>query len=689
MYDPVIQALRRNDSAMALTTAQILVGENPDDAQAHRWLAAALQQQGQAEAALESIDRAIALAPEDAELHLARAGVLIGARRNDEALAALAASSGLDPNQFMAYTMQAQLALGRGDLGEAERLSRLAARVAPDHPQLAAIDGMVALRRGDADRALRLVVAASQQAPDDAQIRYALGFIYMAKQHWAFAEQAFRGIVERNPAATSLHSLIAELIHRQGRPAEAADELAPLLKSGPSPALHRYAGQLRLAAGQDAEALELLRTALAAQPRDRQTLLAIIEAWRRLDARDDARHTLDAALATTPDSHDLWLARLLFEAIGSAEACAVAQRWVNAMPAHLPALEAQMAALDHAGDAVAAEAVAQRIVEREPGRTSAEQRLVEALLARDEPAAAIARVQSLIDAAQEPLARQNLRNWLGLVQDRAGRQADAVATWTALAQETAPSRLPLWTPTEPVQAWPALAPPPEPQGARPLLLWGAPGSGVEAMAAVVNVPGGWLRADRFTAGPPQDGFQNYNTPAALAGGQMTGQALIEGWRAAFPARAIAGDNIVDWLLWWDNALLHALRPQLPHGVLLIGLRDPRDMLLDWLAFGAPAPLAIADVQQAAEWLAAVMAHVAELHERDAYPHRLIRLDGLLHEPAAISAAIGQALETAMPPPPPPGPGRFPAGHWRNYAQALKAPFAALEPVAQRLGYPEI
>lgn len=691
MYDTIIDALRRNAAEEALTAARELVSSRPDDAQAHRWLATSLQQTGQSEAALASIDHAIALAPEDADLHLARAGVLIGNRRIDEAQTALATSSGLDPNQFLAYLMQAQLALGRGDLDEAERLSRLAARVNPEHPQLAAIDGMVALRRGDADRALKIVSAATQVAPEDPQLRLALGFVYMAKQHWAFAEQAFRRIVDSNPAAANLRSLIADLVRRQGRPADAADELEPLLGNPATsgPGLHRYAGHLRLAAGQNEQALASLRTALAGNPRDRDTLLAIIEAWRRLNAPDDARATLDAALATASDSHELWLARLLFEAVGSEQARAVVERWLQAMPDHLPALEAQMAVLDFAGDAAGAEAIAERIVALEPGRSSAEQRLVDALLARDEPKAAIARVESLIERAPDPRAKQALRGWLGLVQDRAGRQTDAVATWTALAQETAPMRLPLWPLTDAPQAWPPLAEPPQPLAARPLLLWGAPGSGVEAIAAVVNVEGSYLRTDRFGPTPPQDGLQSYHTPAALASGALSGEELIASWRAAFPARQVSNGNIADWLLWWDHALLHALRPLLPEGMLLIALRDPRDMLLDWLAFGAPAPLAITDAQQGADWLAQLLDQIADLHEQDLYPHRLIRLDGIIHDPAAISATVGQALETAMPPAPPAGGRRFDAGHWRDYAQALKQPFATLTPVSQRLGYPEI
>lgn len=689
MYDTIIDALRRGAVGDALAAAEALVAERPDDAQAHRWLSAAQQQDGQAEAALASIDRALALAPENADLHLARAGVLVGSRRPDEAQAALAQATGLDPNQFTAYLIQAQLALGRGDLDEAERLNRLAARVSPDHPQLAAVDGMVVLRRGDPNGALRIVSAAIETAPDDMQLRYTLGFVHMALGHWAFAEQAFRGVVEKTPGTNNLRSLIADLIRRQGRPADAADELAPLVADAAtaSPGLHRYIGHLRLAAGQNEEALNSLRIALAGQPRDRDTLLAIIEAWRRLGAQDDARASLDAALATTTDAHDLWLARLLFEAVGSAEARAVVERWVSAMPQHIPALEAQMSVLDAAGEHEAAEAIARRIVEMDPGRGSGEQRVVDGLLQRD-PDAAIAHVQAIVDRAQDPQQKLSLRGWLGFVQDQAGRYADAAETWSALAHELAPSRLPLWTPSGAEAPWPELVRMPDGPAARPILLWGAPGTVVESLAGVIGYVTDEFRGDRFLPQSPKDGLQNYNTPAALVSGALTGEALLEDWRAAFPARQVNDGKLIDWLLWWDNALLHALRPHLPEGLLLVAVRDPRDAFLDWLAFGSPAPLALDDLQQGAQWLARLFGQIADLHEQDLYPSRLIRMDAIKDDAGAVSAALGEALGTQLPAPPSSGARRFPEGHWRQYAQALSGPFAALAPVAVRLGYPE-
>ena len=141
------------------------------------------------------------------------------------------------------------------------------------------------------------------------------------------------------------------------------------------------------------------------------------------------------------------------------------------------------------------------------------------------------------------------------------------------------------------------------------------------------------------------------------------------------------------MTWWDNALLLALRPYLPEGLLLEAVRDPRDMLLDWLASGSLVPLALDDAQAAATWLAQGLAQLAELHEQDLYPHILLRLDAVIDSPQALAEAVATPLGVRLPPPPP-GPARLPAGRWRAYADVLAGPFAALAPVAVRLGYPD-
>lgn len=692
MQQAILDALRSGDPASALTTAREMVARQPQDAIAHRLLALSLRANGENEAALAAIDQAIALAPDEPALHLERAGLLLDQRQLDEARAALAHTTGLDPNQFPAYIMQAHLALARGDVEEAERLTRTAARIAPEHPLVAALEGMLALRRGDADRALKILAPASERAPDEPQLRHALGLAYLAKGHHAFAEQAFRGLLERDPGSLPLRTLLAGTIRRQGRPAEAADELAPVLEREPvSPSLQRLVGELELEAGRNDRALPPLRAAFAARPDDRRTVLAIVEAWRRLDAADDARNTLDAALATHAQSSDLWRARLLFEEFAGDTARDIVGRWQQAMPDHIPALEAMIAIHDRAGEEQQAESLVARIIELEPGHTQAELRHVDRLSQHD-PDAAVERVESLIDKASDAGVKRSLRSVLGRCQDAAGQYGPAVATWAGLHSDAAPQRLPLppVTPASAADAWPPLAAR-DPAAPSQMLLWGAPGSLVERLAVVLQQARLPLLGDRYSAQPPDDLFQRFDSVPALAGGDANPAVLVTRWRSQLPARA--GRDIgtaMDWLLFWDNAFLAALRPHAPEAMLLAAIRDPRDMLMAWLAYGSPAPFAIEDPQTAARWLAAVLGQLADLAEQDLFPHRVVKLDEIAGDPGALTQVLANAVGIEIPVPPVQsfGASSLPAGHWRRYADVLADAFAELAPVAARLGYPE-
>ncbi len=690
MQADILDALRRGANEDALSLARAATTAHPDDPQAHRALAMALRASGDSDAALASIDRAIALAPEDADLHFHRAGYLLGGRQLEAAQAALSQSVELDPNQFGAYVMQAQLALGRGDLDEAERLARLAGRVAPEHPWTRLLEGSIALERDDADAALALLSRAAEEAPDDVQIRYALGFAYLKKGHVAFAEQAFRGALEKMPSAGGLRALLAELLRRQGRPQEAADELAPLLEGDDvAPATRRFAGELELMAGRHERALVQLRQALAGQADDPRTIQALFEALRRGGDRDQARRVFEAALATAPQVPALWQARLAIEEAADPQALDVAGRWLAQMPESLPALEANMALLGMRRDADGAEAIAHRIVAIVPGHRRAQMRIVDRLVARD-PDAGFAHIESLLAQTQDPEARHELRSWLGHARHRAGRPDEAVATWMALHADAASRSLPLPEPTAPDAALPPVVAPSADVPAVAFLA-GAPGSGVERVATILSGALPAFRGDRFTPGQtPHDLLQNFNIGAQLAGGELDAAAVAADWRERLPARGIANGEVIDWLLWWDNALLPMLRTQLSHARMLIALRDPRDMLLDWIAFGAPLQLRVESPLQMAQWLARHLEHVAVLHERSPILYALLKLDDIHDDGAAIAAELGAALNASLPPPPQGvlGPPGFAAGQWRDYAGVLTEPFALLAPVAQRLGYPD-
>ncbi|GAB3043889.1 tetratricopeptide repeat protein [Stenotrophomonas tumulicola] len=692
MQDQILQALRRKDVDQAVQLASEWTVAEPQLAQAHRWHALAQQQQGQLSAASESLRRALELAPDDAELHLQNAGLMLALRQFDQAGTALERTTGLNPNELSAYLMQAHLALARNEVDEADRQVRLAARIDAESPEVAALEGMVALRRGALDEALAKLSTAASALPDDPRILYALGFAYQGKDMLAFAEQAFRRVLELNPGMTSLHGLLVQLALRQDN-TEAAAEIVGQALAQPgqdSIAMRRFAAQLALQSGQPLQALEHLRPQLADNAGDPKLLQLLLAAWQRLGRDEEARTELDAVIAQHDQLHNLWLARLAVEGVGSEGAVAVGERWLAAMPAHLPALETRMRLHDMNGERDAAEAMAERIVALEPGRISGETRLVDGLVTRD-PAAAAARVQALIDVA-EGQAKQDLRTWLGEVHDRAGQRREALRTWLELHADNVANRLPLPPQAKSPASWPALgelpaAEPGKPVAA-PMFVWGAPGSHVERVVTTLMGATPVVRTDRFASSPPHDAFQNYHTLQDLASGTLAPEALVERWREQLRVRGLANDTVIDWLLWWDNALLWALRPQLPHGRLLAVLRDPRDMLLDWIAYADPAPFAVNSVAEASEWLVRALSQLATLHEQDLYPHMFLRIDSVGNNPQAMADLLQETFGVRMPPAQRIGTPRFPPGHWRHYREVMASAFEQLTPVAVRLGYPE-
>ena len=688
MQDQILQALRRHDADQAVQLATRWIAAEPQLPQAHRWHALALQQQGQLQPAIESLQRALELVPDDADLHLQHAGLLLALHQFEAAEAALGRTTGFNPNELSAYLMQAHLALARNDVDEAEKQLKLASRVDAENPEVVALSGMVALRRGALDEALAQLSSAVRALPDDPRIVYALGTAYLRKDMLAFAEQAFRRVLVLNPKMTALHGLLVQLALRQDNTAAAAEIIEQALQQPgqDSVAMRRFAAQMALQSGQPLQARDHLRPLLAANAGDPQLLQLLLMAWQRLGRDEEARTELDAVLADHDQLHNLWLARLSVEGVGSEGAVAVGERWLAAMPAHLPALETRMRLHDMTGEHDAAEAMAERILALEPGRVSGATRLVDGLVQRD-PVAAAARVQQMVDAA-EGRAKEDLRTWLGEVHDRGGQPREALRTWLELHADNVANRLPLPPQAKAPASWPALGEVDPELASRPMFLWGAPGSNVEKVMSALSAASPLVRVDRFSATPPDDAFQNYNTLQDLASGKLTPQALVDGWRARLPSRGLANDTVIDWLLFWDNALLWALRPALPQGRLLVVLRDPRDMLLDWIAYGSGAQLAITSLQEAAEWLARALTQIAVLNEQDLYPHVLVRVDAAGNDPQAMALLLSEVMGVQLPPAPNIGPPRLPSGHWRNYREVMGAAIDLLTPVAVRLGYPE-
>ncbi|MET0329504.1 MAG: tetratricopeptide repeat protein, partial [Luteimonas sp.] len=611
---------------------------------------------------------------------------LLDSRDLGGAQSALAQTIALDPNQFGAYVVQAQMAIGRHDLDDAERLTRLAARVSDDHPWTLMLQGQLASRRGEHDRALDLLSAASKRAPDDLQVLNGLAFAYLAKGHLAFAEQSFRGVLDKTGHAP-LRGLLAQIVLQQGRPAEAADELATLLADPAevTPALQAFAGELELQAGRPERARPLLQAAFAAHPDSRRATNGLLLLWKATGDPDETQRALDTALETHPAQDHLWLARLAMEPFGGEAARTLIARWNAVQSNHLPALQARLAHEAGTGALDEAEATARAITTLQPGHGVANELIFNRLLAHEPDAAAVF-VEGLLPTAS-PEARFMLRRWIGIAQDAAGRPADALATWLALnvdlTAETGAPPPPTVAPTQ----WPALGAV-DGNRAPAVFLYGPPGAQVDRIANVLQRALPEFRGDRFTT-PVGDALQDTSVPAKFAAGEFTAEQVAGSWVTQLQGRGVGTGPVVDWLPFWDNAWLLALRPLLPHARLLFALRDPRDMLLDWLAFGTPLAMRITDADSTADWLAAHLSQIADVIEQDLFPHTVVRTDAPGEDLERLAARFAEALGVPAFPTPPRallGTDRIPAGRWMAYRDVLAAPFATLAPVAVRLGY---
>ena len=691
MHDEIeiIDTLRSGDVARAIAMARTTTEARPDDPQALRVLAIALSMAGQPEAAHKALDRAIALAPQDSSLYYQRAALLVSQNRSGDAQPELERSVALNPNELRSYVMQAQLALGQGNLDEADRLARLAARINPDHPWLLTIQGLVLLHRNQLPEAHKLIARGAQLAPDDIQTRYALALSFLAQGHLAFAEQAFRRVVAKNPKAVGIRHMLADVIRRQERPAEAAEmiEEGLALDENFPPDVLRYAGELWLVANQHERALPLLRRAVAGMPDDRVAMDALIEALRRKGDKAQARDAVEDMLKAAPHVDGLWSARLSFEP-RDGDIAGIAERWREAVPESVHPLHVQMWQAIQDGDREASRALAEQIIEREPGHVAAQSEIIEQLFASD-PAAAVAHIQGLLPQIPDPENRRMVLGWLGRAQDKAGQYADAVDTWTQVQAITGPNAVPLPPASGDARTWPPVVED-QADGSRPVFLYGPPGSGAERLVSTfLHNFGKRMAVDRNGNQPPQDPLQLPQTAARLAAGELDAAMVLAGWRGVLPQRGLASDAApIDWLSWWDNALVPVLRDGLPDALLLLVLCDPRDMLLDWLQRDSYVRHEAGTPAQMAAWMAGVLDQVAALVEGNYVAHRVVRLDGIADDAAAIASATGAALDTVLSPAPALGPGRFPAGRWREYRDVLAGPFATLAPVAQRLGYPD-
>jgi tetratricopeptide (TPR) repeat protein len=244
-----------------------LLALHPNDVPAlHAWALLAAQQQNFA-AALDRIDRALALAPTEAALHNTRGRLLDDLHRTGEAIAAYTRAIQLNPTLAEAHNNLGRAAGLSGNLHQSidayRRATQLEPSIARFHTNLA-----LALRRaGQPEAALASHERAVTLDPQSAEAHNSHGNTLRQLDQPAEAIAAYRRAIALAPRYAAAHSNLAAAL------ADTADSAAALAAAEISlaidptlPEAHNHHGFAMASAGRFLEAAAAYRRAIALQP---------------------------------------------------------------------------------------------------------------------------------------------------------------------------------------------------------------------------------------------------------------------------------------------------------------------------------------------------------------------------------------------------------------------------------------
>lgn len=678
----------RFDEAETGYRAQIAA--HPDDADALHLLGMLRHQRGDAEEGSRLLARAQALAPDDANIELSLASLAFREGNHAAAERGFARAIELDPNLAGAHAGAGQIALLRGEADVAEQHFRVALRAGEDPHALAGL-GALLLQRGDLDAALRHLGRAADLAPNDAMIQLQLGQAFARRDTPAFAEQAFLNALRLRPELHQVRPLLASLLLQEERTAEAAAQFhALLLVPGFETIAQVGLADVARTEGRFEDAAAGYSAALALDPLQPANVRALAWSLLQLGRHDDALASYDAYLARVPNDRAMQASRADFlTLVGRLPHAAVA--WKALLEQDEDDFQARSRfamVAEYLGQPAAANAHAEIALRARPDDAEMQLVRIRALLVAEDDAGARDALATLgARALTEGQNRLHL-NYLGRLHDRAGEAHAAVQCFVEAQRGMPMAWPPLHEPREELAT--ALAEPArEAWSQAPILLLGTPGSGVERVAALLADQDGLVVLRDRISGLLRD--DDFNRPRLARYSDAMDDAecanLRERWLAPLRAENIdTARPIVDWLPRWDAHLLALVRRAMPGTRLLIVERDPRDALLNWLAFGWAPGFACGEADASAEWLARARRHLAWGSELDD-PRRLIvaadpLLDGVDADDAVarflgIAPLRAGAQLEAMAHGLGGLPVRFGAGHWQRYRDALAGPFARL------------
>jgi protein O-GlcNAc transferase len=279
-----------------------LLAARPDFADAwHNWGALAFQT-GQAQVALERIERAIELAPAHAAAHYDRGLILQDLSRLDEAAASYARALALQPDNAEAHNNLGNVLARQGRLWEAIASYRRAIERKPDHAAAHNNLGGVLKEQGDLAAAAEAFSEAIHHQPHLAEAHNNLGKTRQAQGRLTEAADCYRRAIALKPVLAEAHFNLGTVYRATGNLDSAMACYRRTIELQPDhAAAHSNLGNALKEQSRFAEAEACYRRALELDPQ-------LVEAWNNLGTAlqqqgrvEEAVNCYRRALAAKPD----------------------------------------------------------------------------------------------------------------------------------------------------------------------------------------------------------------------------------------------------------------------------------------------------------------------------------------------------------------------------------------------------
>ncbi len=226
---------RKGEHAKAEALLRDVLAQEPDHPDALHLLGLSLHGAGQHEAALELIERAIAVRPGEAMFHANAGAVALALGAEDRAADHQQRAIAADPGYADAYNNLAVLRERQGRLEEAVMLLEKAVALEPEHARAYGNLGNVLRRLGRFEDALEAYRRALRIDPTLAEVYTGLGNALRHLERPDDAVAAYREAIRRDSGRAEAHCSLGAALAARGLTEEAAEALDRAIALRPDP----------------------------------------------------------------------------------------------------------------------------------------------------------------------------------------------------------------------------------------------------------------------------------------------------------------------------------------------------------------------------------------------------------------------------------------------------------------------